>query len=417
MAIVSERAEFEGAQGDALSARLDRPAGRARAWALFAHCFSCSKDVFAASRIAARLARRGVGVMRFDFTGLGNSEGDFANTNFSSNVEDLVRAAAWLADAEGGPDILIGHSLGGAAALVAAAQIPQAKAVATLAAPSDAEHVRERLIDAVPEIEAEGEAQVSLAGRPFKIKRQFLDDISRQNVEAAAAGLRRALLVAHGPRDEVVGIDHATRIFVAARHPKSFLSLDDADHLLSKREDAAYVADVIAAWASRFAKHPEAETLAPHDAPNGVAVRETGAGKFQNDIVVGKHHLLADEPENVGGDDTGPSPYELLNAALGSCTAMTLRMYAAHKKWPLARVTVRLSHEKGHAEDCAQCDESEKARVDIITRELTVEGDLSADQRARLVEIADRCPVHRTLHAPVVVRTTLAAETEEPERS
>ncbi len=407
MAITAERADFTGAQGDTLAARIDRPRGPARAWALFAHCFSCSKDVFAASRISKRLAENGVGVLRFDFTGLGNSEGDFANSNFSSNVQDLVLAADWLRRERVAPSLLIGHSLGGAAVLVAADQIPEARAVVTLAAPADAQHVRDQFADDVSKIERDGEARVLLAGRPFTIKAQFLEDIAKQNVERAAGGLRRALLVAHSPIDQTVGIDHATRIFVSATHPKSFLSLDGADHLISKHDDAVYAADAIAGWASRYIEGGGPEAPKPHKAPNGVAVRETGAGKYMNDIVAGDHTLRADEPVAVGGDDAGPNPYELLNASLGACTSMTLRMYADRKGWPLQRVTVRLSHEKTHAEDCETCDEDEKARVDVITRELVIEGELDADQRAKLLEIADKCPVHRTLHGPVVVRTKL----------
>ena len=407
---MAERTEFVGAQGDSLAARIDRPNGSLRAWALFAHCFSCSKDVHAANRVSAGLAERGIGVMRFDFTGLGASGGDFANTNFSSNVEDLVRAAEHLERRFGAPELLIGHSLGGAACLVAATRISGARAVVTLAAPSDAEHVKHAFIEHVPEIEARGEAEVRLAGRPFRIKRQFLDDISNHNVVEAVRNLKRPLLVAHSPTDELVGVEHATNIFVAAKHPKSFLSLDGSDHLLTNSDDADYAAGVIAAWADRYLG------VAPvrHSATDGVVVSEAGAGRYANTVNVrGKHIMCTDEPESVGGGDAGPTPYEYLNASLGACTSMTLRMYADRKDLPLDKVEVSVRHEKIHAKDCADCDQSDAARVDRFERQIRLFGDLSADQRAKLLEIADKCPVHRTLHGQVEIRTELVEKQDE----
>lgn len=401
----SQRVEFTGAQGDTLAARLDLPDGPVRAYALFAHCFSCSKDTHAAHRISRRLAQQGFGVLRFDFTGLGESDGEFANTSFSSNIADLVAAAGWLERERAAPQLLVGHSLGGAAVLVAAGELPQVKAVAVLGAPADAEHVVKQFEAQVEEIEHSGEAEVSLAGRPFRIRRQFLDDIAEHKVEAAAKALKRPLLIAHSPIDEIVGIEHATRLFIAARHPKSFVGLDHADHLISRREDAAYIADVIAAWAGRYAGEA-ARADTPSDA-GAVEVAETGDGRYENRVRVRAHSLLADEPESVGGGDSGPNPYEYLAAALGACTSMTLRMYAERKGWPLERVAVTLHHEKGHADDCADCVEGDARKVDIFERQLVIEGDLDAEQRQRLVEIADKCPVHQTLHNPVVVRTRL----------
>ncbi len=412
MATVTEKAEFQGADGASLAARIDRPRGPIRAWALFAHCFSCSKDVVAARRIAQHLAERGIAVLRFDFTGLGNSEGDFANTNFSTNIADLERAAAFLRDRGTPASVLIGHSLGGAAVVVAATRLPEVRAVVTIAAPADAAHVKANFCDAVPEIEARGEAKVSLAGRPFTIKRQFLDDLEGHKVEDAAAALDRPLLVCHSPLDGTVGVDNATRLFLAAKHPKSFIGLDQADHLLTKPTDALHVADVIAGWAARYAGDARPTPPRPTEGPSGVTVAESGAGRYTNYVVAGEHVLVADEPAKLGGDDAGPNPYSLLNAALGACTSMTMRMYAERKGWPLERVTVRLTHEKTHAEDCVACDEDEKARVDVFEREIVMTGALDEAQRARLMEIADKCPVHRTLHAPVVVRTR-AREAEE----
>jgi putative redox protein len=401
-----ERVEFPGSQGERLAARLDRPAGPARAFALFAHCFTCSKDVAAASRISRALAERGIGVLRFDFTGLGSSGGEFENTDFSSNVGDVVRAADWLRSEHGAPALLVGHSLGGAAVLAAAARIPEAVAVATLGAPAEPAHVERLFAPARDEIEREGRARVSIAGREFTIRRELLEDLAAQRLEPALAGLRRALLVLHSPTDQIVGIENASRIFQAARHPKSFVSLDRADHLLSRREDAAYAADVIAAWASRYLPATELEA-APGAPQEGVVVEETGEGRFRQSVLAGPHRLVSDEPESMGGDDTGPTPYGLLLAALGACTSMTLRMYAERKGLPLERVRVRLRHEKIHASDCEQC-ETETGKLDRIDREIELTGDLDPAVRQRLVEIADRCPVHRTLHSELWIETRLA---------
>lgn len=396
---------FPGAFGSLLAARLDLPAATPAAFALFAHCFTCSKDTLAASRISTALTERGFGVLRFDFTGLGGSEGDFANTNFSSNVADLVAAAAWLRENHQPPKILIGHSLGGAAVLAAAAQITEAAAVATIGAPFDPAHVRHLLAPAVAEIEAAGEGEVTLAGRKFRIKKQFLDDIGMQRSRDRIAGLRKALLIFHSPRDTTVDIENAAQIFMAAKHPKSFVSLDNADHLLTRREDAVYVAAVLAAWAGRYIEQAAVQP-APLGEPGIVTVSETREGKFTQSVTVGRHRLRADEPVSAGGTDTGPSPYDLLLAALGACTSMTLRLYADQKQWPLERVTVRLKHEKIHAQDCTEC-ETREGRIDQIEREIELAGALDETQRARLLEIANKCPVHRTLHSEVVIPTRL----------
>ncbi|MDJ0607857.1 MAG: bifunctional alpha/beta hydrolase/OsmC family protein [Kiloniellales bacterium] len=403
MAVTSEKLTFSGVQGDQLAARLDKPSGRPRAYALFAHCFTCTKDIFAASRIATGLAEAGIAVLRFDFTGLGHSDGEFANTNFSSNVGDLVKAADYLRENLEAPRILIGHSLGGAAVLAAASQVPEAVAVATIGAPAEPEHVGHLFQSARPEIEAAGEAEVLLAGRPFRIKKQFLEDIAGRRLEAEIAGLRKALMVFHAPRDETVGIENASKIFVAAKHPKSFVSLDDADHLLTRKADAVYVADVLAAWVGRYVGGAEAAP-ALGAAEGTVVVRETGEGRFSQHIAAGPHSLRADEPKSFGGDDTGPSPYGLLVAGLGACTSMTIRMYAERKGWPVERVTVNLSHEKIHAKDCAEC-ETRDGKIDHITRRILLEGPLDETQRARLLEIASKCPVHRSLESEVHVVT------------
>ena len=396
---------FEGSGGDQLDARLEMPGGPPRAYALFAHCFTCSKDYFAASRISRRLADRGFAVLRFDFTGLGESEGEFSETCFSSNVADIEKAAEFLKREYQAPALLVGHSLGGAAAIVAAGRIASVKAVATLAAPADASHVIQSMGVDTDAIERDGQAEARLGGRTFTVTRQFLDDIADQNVEAAARSLEQPLLIAHSPVDAVVGIDNASRLFLEARHPKSFVSLDHADHLIGDRRDAAYIADVIAAWAARYVAEERDDRVPEPAGEGGVVVAETGQGRYENHVVIGDHVMLADEPERVGGHDSGPSPYQYLQAALGACTSMTMRMYAERKDWPLERVTVSLHHEKGHAEDGEATVDGEARKVDIIERSIRIEGDLDDDQRARLMEIADKCPVHRTLNDPVVIRT------------
>ena len=404
----TERFQFEGSEGQQLAAALDTPEGPVRAYALFAHCFTCGKDGLAAKRIAVALATRGIAVLRFDFTGLGSSGGEFANSTFSSNVADLVRAADHLRETRGAPALLIGHSLGGAAVLAAAKRIADAKAVVTIAAPSDPGHVTGLFTDAIEKIRGDGQAEVSLAGRPFTIKREFLDDIAEHNLMTDVAGLRRALLVMHAPADGTVGLDNATRIFVAAKHPKSFVSLAGADHLLSDRRDSAYVADVIAAWASRYLETRKPDDAADRgEAPREVVVRETRNGKFQQTVSVGPHQLLADEPVAAGGDDSGPGPYDLLLAGLGACTSMTMRLYADRKSLPLERTTVTLRHNKIHAEDCAEC-ETKAGMLDQIDRVIAMEGPLDAEQRKKLIEIADKCPVHRTLTSEVRILTRAA---------
>lgn len=397
---------FPGAHGELLAARLDAPAGVPHAYALFAHCFTCSKDSLAATRIAAALKERGIAVLRFDFTGLGGSQGDFANTDFSSNVGDLVAAADYLRREHAAPALLIGHSLGGAAVLAAAAGIPEAKAVVTIGAPFEPGHVAHLLAPARAEIEARGEAEVDLAGRRFRVRRQFLEDLAAADNREAIGRLRRALLVMHAPGDRTVAIDNAAQIFQAARHPKSFVSLDDADHLLSRRPDAAYAAQVIAAWAARYIGEAKPEPAAA-GAEGGVRVEEAGSGRYANIVHAGRHRLRADEPEAAGGEDSGPTPYQLLLASLGACTSMTLRMYAERKGWPLERVAVELRHARIHAADCAEC-ENRDGKVDRIERVVHLDGALDAGQRARLLEIADRCPVHRTLHGEIIVPTRLA---------
>lgn len=401
----TERFQFTGEGGHQLAAALELPDGEPAAYALFAHCFTCGKDTLAAKRISGALAATGIAVLRFDFTGLGSSEGDFANSTFTSNVADLVRAADHLRQLRTAPSILIGHSLGGAAILAAAGRIPEAKAVVTIAAPSDPAHVTGLFSEHLDSIRAQGEVEVSLARRPFRIKREFLDDIAEQELMKDITGLHKALLVMQSPVDDTVGIDNATKIFVAARHPKSFVSLDHADHLLTKPADALYAADVIAAWASRYidtAKPAKAMDLA--EEPRRVVVQETRKSKFNQAITVGPHHLVADEPVAAGGEDAGPGPYDFLLAGLGACTSMTMRLYADRKSLPLDRVTVTLKHSKIYAKDCAEC-ETRDGMLDQIERDIAIDGALDAEQRKKLMEIADKCPVHRTLTSEIRIVT------------
>ena len=409
----SQRVTFSNKQGDALAARLDMPVeGEPVAYAIFAHCFTCSKNLKAVGHISNALTMQGIAVLRFDFTGLGNSAGDFANTNFSSNVDDLLAAAAYLSGHHQAPDILVGHSLGGAAVLQAASRLNHVAAVATIGAPFDPGHVKHLLEESIDEIEAAGKATVSLAGRSFTIKKQFLDDLETQRADEVIRSLKRALLVFHSPIDTTVGIDNAAKIFGAAKHPKSFISLDQADHLLTREADSLYVGTVLAAWAQKYISTIDRTEDTPEPtSEHRVAVR-IGSEGFRTEINANGHMLVADEPVSVGGTDTGPTPYDLLNASLGACTVMTLRMYADHKKWPLEGATVYLKHGKIHASDCEECETKGDAKIDRIERVLAFEGPLDDAQKRRLMEIADRCPVHRTLHGEINVVTTLKEEGE-----
>lgn len=403
-----EKVRFTNQRGEQLAARLDRPTEeQPDAYALFAHCFTCSKDLKAVGAISRALNRQNIAVLRFDFTGLGESEGDFADTNFSSNVDDLVAAADFLEENYEAPRILVGHSLGGAAVLQAAHRIPSAEAVATISAPYDPEHVTRLLDDALEEIKSSGEARITLAGRSFTIRKQFLEDLAATKMEETIRTLERALLVFHSPVDQTVGVENAARIFKAAKHPKSFVSLDDADHLLGNTADAEYVGVVLGAWARKYV-----DLDTPDDRPSEGQVVTHTEETYRTEISAGHHPLVADEPEEVGGTDAGPTPYGYLLAALGSCTGMTLRMYADRKGWPLDGATVRLSHEKVHADDCDHCD-SDEGKVDRIVREIELAGDLSPEQRERLLEIANKCPVHRTLHSEIDVQSSLREATVE----
>ncbi len=399
----TNKVNFTNKEGQKLSGKLDLPVqGKATAYALFAHCFTCNKNLTAVTNISRALTAHNIGVLRFDFTGLGDSEGEFADTNFSTNLTDLLAAADFMSQLGQAISILVGHSLGGAAVLMAGAQMPDIKAIATIGAPSGPDHVTNLLKGGMNEIEKTGEAEVNVGGRPFKIKKQFLDDLATHANAQNLGLLRKPVLIMHSPQDTIVGIDNAAEIYHHLHHPKSFITLDGADHLLSAKADSNYAGNMIASWAERYIASADRDTLTTDQQ---VVVR-TQAGGFYTEIKAGPHSLQADEPENAGGTNLGPSPYGLLLSALGACTSMTLHMYANRKKWEVGDVLVHLAHSKAYDEDCEDA-ENEKKYLDKISRSLEFTGELSDEQRKRMLEIADKCPVHKTLSQPVKIVTEL----------
>ncbi|OJW50349.1 MAG: osmotically inducible protein C [Alphaproteobacteria bacterium 41-28] len=407
MAVKTEKITFPGSQGHLLSARLDSPDGEIKGYALLVHCFTCSSNTLAASHISAALTEKGIGVFRFDFTGLGSSEGEFSNTNFSSNIEDIKAAIDFLRSQNKTPQILIGHSLGGAAVLRAAENVPDLKALATINAPSDPIHLRHVLNSSIEEINSQGYANVVLAGRTFQIQKQFIDDLEKHKSLDYLKDITAALLIFHSPQDKTVEIENARLIFTAARHPKNFISLYGADHLLTKIEDADYVADIICSWVNRYMSEKKETTR--EDDPQGVTVTEMGEGRFTQVVHAAGHTFFVDEPVDVGGDNRGPGPYDLILASLGACTSITLRMYAEHKNIPLKGIKVTLNHEKIYNEDLVNCVET-NARLDLINRDITLTGDLTPEQKDGLLRIAEKCPVHKTLSQPSVIKTSLKTD-------
>jgi len=399
----SKKLTFKNQQGDELAASLELPtSGKPKAFAIFAHCFTCSKNFSAVVNISRALNLNDIGVLRFDFTGLGQSKGDFSDTNFSSNVDDLVSAYQFLENEHSAPSLIIGHSLGGAAVLAAAHDMPNVQAAVTIGAPSDPVHVQNLFDQSLDEIKKSGEAKVSIGGRPFKIKAQLLEDLEKNSLSNKIKDLDKSLLILHSPQDKVVEIANARKIYENAMHPKSFITLDGSDHLLSNKDDSIYVGNIISSWVKRYIKIEEDEQLSTD---KQVIVR-TGDDGYTTQVKAGVHNFVADEPKSVGGQNLGPTPYDLLVAALGTCTSMTLRMYADRKEWPLKEVKVHLEHNQTHSEDCEKC-EGKEAKIDTISREIELKGDLDKDQRERLLEIADKCPVHRTLHNEIQVISKL----------
>lgn len=401
--MATKKVYFNNKNGYKLSAKIDFPITREpMAFAVFAHVFTGNKNLVASKHISRAMTLNGIAVLRFDFTGLGESEGDFSDSNFTSNVEDLIAACNFLTDNYKSPKIIIGHSLGGAASIFAASQVESIQAVATIGSPAEPDHVAHLLESDIDEIYNTGRARVNIGGRHFTIKKQFLDDLQNKNLYSVLSKMRKALLVLHSPQDKIVDIENAARIYHAAFHPKSFITLDNADHLLTSKDDAHYTGNVIASWVKRYIAVGEHKALSTH---KDVLAR-LGASGFTTDVLAGKHTLIADEPEKSGGNDFGPSPYEMLNAALGACTAMTLQMYARRKGWDLTEVNVHLSFSRSYKDDCEHCDKSD-GRLEEFFREIELIGDLSPDQKQRLMEIADKCPVHRTLEAKAKIHTVL----------
>jgi len=400
-----EKHIFKNKDGEKLVAFIELPIGnRPHNFAIFAHCFTCNKNFQAVRNISLALTQQGFGVLSFDFTGLGESEGDFADTNFTSNVEDLIAAADFLAKTYQSPTLIIGHSLGGAAAIFAANKIASIQALVTIGSPADPAHVQHLLKDKKEDIEANGKAKVNIGGRDFMIKKQFLDDLENQTLEKTLRELRKSILIAHSPQDKIVDINNAAKLYEAAHHPKSFISLDGADHLLGNKKDSQYLGTLIATWSRRYLDYGAEEGVnSEHQA---AAVLGAGTEKFLTQVKTGSHYLLADEPESVGGNNAGPTPYELLSASLATCKAMTLRMYADRKKWNLSNVEVHVDHDKRHCDDCENVEES-KSKIDHFDCFIKIEGELDAEQKERLMEIADKCPVHKTLHSKVSVTTSL----------
>jgi uncharacterized OsmC-like protein/alpha/beta superfamily hydrolase len=402
----SIKVTFPNRAGNQLAGILDMPIGEPAAYALFAHCFTCSKNLKAATNISRSMTDAGVAVLRFDFTGLGQSEGAFEDASFSSNVDDLLSAVRWLEQEHRSPEILFGHSLGGTAILQAAPSVPSALAVATIGSPSDPAHVLRLLKGAEAELSEKGIAEVQIGGRPFRIKQGFVEDLTQHRLPEAISSLRKALLIMHAPLDDVVEVENAAALYAAALHPKSFVSLDKADHLMSREADSRYAGLMLASWASRYLPVAAAAAEAPLASVDGYVVARTSVGQFRTEIAAGNHVFFSDEPASVGGADTGPTPYDLLSAALASCTSMTLRMYASLKKITLRSVTVAVRHDRVHAEDCKDC-ESATGNIGEFQRMISLDGELTDEQQQRLLEIADRCPVHKTLSNEIKIRTAL----------
>ncbi len=399
----TEKVTFKNFKGETLSAKFEKPVdNNFSSCAVFAHCFTCSKNLNAVTNISRALTQNGIAVLRFDFTGLGESEGEFADTNFSSNVDDILAAVSFTEEKFHLPSVLIGHSLGGAAVLIAATKLPKLKAVATIGAPFEPAHVTHHVKNNIDEIKTKGEAEVSIGGRPFTIKKQFLEDLEKFDADKKIREIKKPLLILHSPQDLIVGIENAAKIYQAAVHPKSFISLDGADHLLTNKEDSVYAGTMIANWLKKYLPVQKPQPL---ETDKQVIVRTSENG-YTTDIKTRNHFLTADEPAEVGGNDLGPTPYDLLLAALGACTSMTLRMYADRKKWNINEIKVHLQHSKTYSTDCDNCDSS-SSKIDFIERILEIDGNLSGEQKSRLIEIADKCPVHRTLHSQIKVETKL----------
>ncbi|MCB1202179.1 MAG: OsmC family protein [Leptospiraceae bacterium] len=404
----SEKITLENRSGHTLSVVIDYPlSSEPSAFILFAHCFTCNKNLTAIRNISRALTERNYAFVRFDFTGLGESGGEFPESNFSSNVEDIIDVASFLKANYAAPEVIAGHSLGGAAVLFAAGHIESVRAVVTIGSPAEPSHIEKHFSESVEQIQNKGCALVNIGGRPFEVQKHFIDDIRSKDLAQTVRDLKKPYLILHSPQDNIVSIENAAKLYSAAFHPKSFISLDTADHLLSDKSDSTFAGSIIASWVARYLDKNEQKERAAREHSEGQVTVRLGMAGFTTQIRAGQHSLTADEPEALGGKDLGPNPYDLLLASLGACTAMTLRMYADRKKWDLREINVVLDHKKDYQRDCEDCEKTEQ-KIDVIERKIKVEGDLSAEQRARILQIADMCPVHKTLHSQVVVKSELA---------
>lgn len=402
----STKLKIENKKGLLLQAQLELPANqKPNRYAIFAHCFTCTSSLSAVKNISRALTRYGFGVVRFDFTGLGRSEGEFADSHFSANVEDLIAVSDFMAANYQAPALLVGHSLGGAAVISAASRLDTVEAVATIGAPSTVGHVTHLFSHGIDAIKDKGKVEVNIGGRPFKIDNEFVEDFGKTDLPSVVKNLRKPLLIMHSPTDNVVGIKNAEELYLKAMHPKSFVTLDNADHLLTNSRDSIYAGNVIGTWVQRYFESQENEML-DTNGEQLVGHLNLVEDNFTTTIQSKNHSILADEPASVGGDDFGPSPYEYLNAALVACTAMTLKMYAERKKWELQEVYVYVTHAKKHSKDLG-LEQEKPSYLDHVTKKIKLIGNLDDAQKARLKEISSKCPVHKTLASGVVFDTTI----------
>ena len=398
----TERLNIVNKKGVELSAKLELPANqRPNGYAIFAHCFTCSSNINAVTNISRTLTQHGFGVLRFDFTGLGRSKGEFADSHFSANISDLLDVHQYMAEHYEAPSLLVGHSLGGAAVLVAASKLDAVKAVATIGAPASAEHTTKHFASQMEGISKGEKVAVNIGGRSFNINKEFVEEFQSVDLMEVVKSMKKPLLVMHSPFDKIVGIENAQKIYQHAFHPKSFISLDDADHLLTKKEDSIYVGNLIGTWIQRYFSVKSKDELST-EGEQVVGHLNLKEDNFTTSIQTKNHSIIADEPLKVGGDDFGPSPYELFSASLVACTTMTLKMYANRKKWDLQEVYVYVTHTKKQVQDG-----DEKIEISQLEKKLKFVGDLSEEQKTRLKEIAAKCPVHKTMLGDIEIETSV----------
>ncbi|MBR9846350.1 MAG: OsmC family protein [Algicola sp.] len=401
-----KKLQISNKKGIKLQAYLELPANqKPNYYAVFAHCFTCSSTLSAVKNISRSLTNHGFGVLRFDFTGLGRSEGEFSDSYFSANVDDLIAVNDYLKANYKAPSLLVGHSLGGAAVLVAASKLDNIEAVSTIGAPATINHVKHLFSHDIDNIQEQGLMKVNIGGRPFHIDEDFVSDFDKTDLPSIVKNLRKPLLIMHSPIDTIVGIKNAEQLYLHAHHPKSFISLDDADHLLSNSEDSSYVGNVIGAWVERYFESKE-NTMLNTEGEQLVAHLNLKEDNFTTKIQTAKHNFIADEPTTIGGDDFGPSPYDFLSAGLAACTVMTLKLYAERKQWDLQEVYAYITYSKKHSEDL-MLDLEKPSRIDHLLKKLVFVGDLDSSQKQKLKEIASKCPVHKTLITDTIIETEI----------